>query len=225
MIVGKDVDNNESFVAVPEEISEISTSQLKFTNREFYQRLPRKPLLFLGTGYFCLGLLLAAHQAPWLIWLLTGFSSLLGVFHSPLTVFAPLIATFCVLSSTSISIVTVILSAVMILVFLGLLFSLDFKIAKALEGGVWIGGLISGILLITDLLFNGTDAFSNTEEIFAGAVPMGITLLVGIITITLGASAWIPMGSRGFAKKQTLQTFALVTGISLFLGWSLEMLL
>ena len=224
MIVGKDADNNESFVAPQEEIVEISTSQLKFTNREFYQRLPRKPLLFLGIGSFCLGLLLAANQAPWLIWLLTGFSSLLGVFHSPLTFFAPLIATFCVLSSTSISIVTVVLSAVMILVFLGLLFSLDFKVAKALEGGVWIGGLISGILLLTDLLFNSTDAFSN-KEIFAGAVPMGITLLVGIITITLGASAWIPMGSRGFAKKQTLQTLALVTGISLFLGWSLEMLL
>ncbi len=225
MIVGKDADNNESFVAPIEEISEIRTSQLKFTNREFYQRLPQKPLLLLGVGYFSLGLLLGAYQAPWLIWLLTGFSSLLGIFNSYLTFFVPIIATFCVLSSTSMSIVTVVVATVMVLVFLGLLFSLDFDITKALEGGVWIGGLISGVLLLTDLFFNGIAAFSDNQEIFAGAVPLGIAFLVGIITITFGAGAWVPMSSKGFAKKQTLQTFALVTGISLFLGWGLEMLL
>ncbi|MGC1247954.1 MAG: hypothetical protein WA865_17180, partial [Spirulinaceae cyanobacterium] len=193
MIVGKDADNNEPFAIPQEEIEEtpeIRTSQLKFTNREFYQRLPQKPLLLLGIGYFFLGILLGFHQAPWLTWLLTGFSSLLGVFNSSLTFFVPVIATFCVLSSTSMSIVTVVLGAVMALVFLGLLFSLDFDITKALEGGVWIGGLISGVLLLTDLFFNGINAFSSDEEIFAGAVPMGITLLVGIITITFGASAW-----------------------------------
>lgn len=229
LIIKPDSIVNKSSVAVsthPEIIkfSETRAFPERFKIQEFFKRLPVPTFLILWLGYFCFGALLTIHNAPVLAWILAWVGSLIWLIDESWTWFVPVSAVIAVMASASISIMSVFVGGIVaIMMILGMIF-LEFGVRKAIKDGLWLGTLVGAVMLIAQWLLDGSNAYSGGGVVLRGILPTTLIFLVAIVTATFGSMAWMAMDYMGLSKKQTIISFASVTGLGLFCGWVIEML-
>jgi hypothetical protein len=182
------------------------------------------PLILLWLGYFFFGQLLTFHNAVLIAWIVAWAGSLIWVIDESLIWFVPLTGAIAVMGSVTMSIVSVVVTATITLMMIGGMIVLDFGVRKALKDGLWVGGLVAAAMLIASWLLEDSNAFGGGGVVLTGTFPMALGLLFAIVAVTFGSMSWKAMDYLGFTKKQTIQTFAGVTGLGLFCGWVIEML-
>lgn len=229
-------------VAMPLGIMEpyrTTPSKRKLTARELFNKqilfpfvpareLSNKQILFpfipLLLGYCLFGQLLAVHDAALIAWIVAWMGSLIWLIDESLAWFVPVTGVIAVMGSLSMPIIPVVVGGTITIMMSAAMIVLDFGIRKALKDGFWLGGLAAAASLMAHWFLDGSNAFGGGGVVLRDTFPLTLNFLFAMVGTTFGSTSWKAMELAGFTKKQTIQTFASVTGLGLVCGWVIEML-
>jgi hypothetical protein len=202
----------------------VDLSDLKITDTEFLKNLPLIPVGFLTAGYIFYGMILFNFQGSIFLWLMAWIGSLIWYIDETLILFVPMTGLIASLSSVYFTTFVIVLSFInFILLFPGLLL-MGFSKKRALLDGILGTGFFLVTTLFTASLVSNNSFDDEALTVLFGTLTFPFALLMGVICSTLGSTLWIPMELAGFTKRQTLQSFAIITGIGLIIGGFFELL-
>ena len=198
-------------------------SRIRLAIQAVFNTVPWQPFCLLWFGYFLFGLLLAAHNAPLLAWILAWAGSLIWVVDESMTWYVPIAGAIAVMGSVPRSIASLVVSAVITLGLIGIMIFLDFGLKKALREGLWVGMLASAAMLVTSWLLNGGEQLIGSG-ILTGNFLMAFALFFAIAAAMSGTITWMSMELMGFTLGRSVPLFAGITGLGLLCGWAVEQL-
>ncbi len=179
---------------------------------QFFQDLPRIPLISLAGGFLLFGLHLALLKANFLTYLLLSLALYISCYRTQMACLLPTLGLILVMVSGDLPIFLLLFGVLVLFVVLTYVIFYGYRFEESIASVGLVGGLPVAIMFFYNVMIGTTVGFSLT------------ILLPAFLATGLGSVAPIDLETRRYSRLQIVQVTQMVGSIGLAIGLAIGLL-